>query len=110
MVRLQQEGIEISGAQGLALASAMGFQDEPYFFRLEDLTSEAFDKKLAAIQAENLQAARQAEAKKREEERQAQAQAQAQNEANSSPGINSAGGAAEVVNDDRSSSLAAKAC
>ncbi|CAK9053589.1 unnamed protein product [Durusdinium trenchii] len=102
MVRLQQEGIEISGAQGLALASAMGFQDEPYFFRLEDLTSEAFDKKLAAIQAENLQAARQAEAKKREEERQAQAQAQAQNEANSSPGINSAGGAAEVVNDDRS--------
>ena len=98
MARLQEEGTELTGEQGLALAQAMGFQEEPYFFRLEDLASEAFDKKLSAIQAENVKA-RQAEAKKREEER----ANQAANAANAASSTTVSPEMGEVVNDDRSS-------
>ena len=103
MARLQEEGTEVSGEQGLALAQAMGFQEEPYFFRLEDLASEAFDKKLSAIQADNVKA-RQEEAKKREEERAANQAANAANAANAASSTTSASPEAgqEVVNDDRS--------
>ncbi|CAL1147724.1 unnamed protein product [Cladocopium goreaui] len=97
MARLQEEGTELTGEQGLALAQAMGFQEEPYFFRLEDLASEAFDKKLSAIQAENVKA-RQAEAKKREEER----ANQAANAANAASSTTVSPEMGEVVNDDRS--------
>ena len=107
MVRLQQEGIELSGEQGLALAKAMGFQEEPYFFRIDNLMSEAFDKKISEIQAENLQA-RQAAAKKQEEERQA---AQAQNASASAANSPSPeAGTPEVVNDDRGSFFAKEKC
>ena len=98
MARLQEEGTELTGEQGLALAQAMSFQEEPYFFRLEDLASEAFDKKLSAIQAENVKA-RQAEAKKREEER----ANQAANAANAASSTTVSPEMGEVVNDDRSS-------
>lgn len=99
MARLQEEGTELTGEQGLGLAAAMGFQEEPYFFRLEDLASEAFDKKLSEIQAENVKA-RQAEAKKREEERAAKQAANAANSASSTTASPEMG--QEVVNDDRS--------
>lgn len=95
MARLQEEGTELSGEEGLALAQAMG-QEEPYFFRLDDLASEAFDKKLSEIQAEKLKARQAAEAAKREEERQAAANA-------ASSSASPASQADEVVNDDRSS-------
>eukprot|EP00434_Breviolum_minutum_P008809 symbB.v1.2.007768.t1/scaffold480.1/size253386/30 len=94
MARLQEEGTELSGEEGLALAQAMG-QEEPYFFRLDDLASEAFDKKLSEIQAEKLKARQAAEAAKREEERQAAANA-------ASSSASPASQADEVVNDDRS--------
>ena len=97
MARLQEEGTEVSGEQGLALAQAMG-QEEPYFFRLEDLTSEAFDKKISEIQAENVKQ-RQAEAKKREEER----ANQAANAASAASSTTASPEMGEVVNDDRSS-------
>ena len=71
-------------------------QEEPYFFRLDDLASEAFDKKLSEIQAEKLKARQAAEAAKREEERQAAANA-------ASSSASHASQADEVVNDDRSS-------
>lgn len=96
MARLQEEGTEVSGEQGLALAQAMG-QEEPYFFRLEDLTSEAFDKKISEIQAENVKQ-RQAEAKKREEER----ANQAANAASAASSTTASPEMGEVVNDDRS--------
>jgi len=94
MARLQEEGTELSGEEGLALAQAMG-QEEPYFFRLDDLASEAFDKKLSEIQAEKLKARQAAEAAKREEERRAAANA-------ASSSASPASQADEVVNDDRS--------
>ena len=95
MARLQEEGTELSGEEGLGLAQAMG-QEEPYFFRLDDLASEAFDKKLSEIQAEKLKARQAAEAARREEERQAAANA-------ASSSASPASQADEVVNDDRSS-------
>ena len=100
MARLQEEGVEINGTQGLDLAEAVQLEGPPeqFFFRLADLTSDAFDKKLSSIQAENLQA-RQAEARKREEERQAAQAAQAQSAQSTSSAENSE---PEVINDDRS--------
>lgn len=97
MARLQEEGTEVSGEQGLALAQAMG-QEEPYFFRLEDLTSEAFDKKISEIQAENVKQRQAAEAKKREEER----ANQAANAASAASSTTASPEMGEVVNDDRS--------
>ena len=97
MARLQEEGTELTGEQGLALAQAMGFTEEPYFFRLDDLASEAFDKKISEIQAEKVKARQEAEAKRREEERAASAAS-----ASASSASSSAQGE-EIVNDDRSS-------
>ena len=100
MARLQEtENISLTGEQALAMAAAVGFEEEPYFFRFEDLNSEAFDKKLAAIQAEAQ--AKAAEARRRDEEARVRAQAAASASASASTG---AGPSVpeEVVNDDRS--------
>ena len=102
MARLQEtEGIALTGEQALAMAEAVGFTEEPYFFRFDDLNSEAFDKKLLSIQAEAQ--AKAMEAKRAEEAKARAAQAQAQAAASASSAASSANATQEVVNDDRSS-------
>ena len=93
MARLQEtENLAVSGAQGLALAAALGFKEEPYFFRMEELCSEAFDQQLKAMRAQALkeEQAKQAEARRAEEARRV--------EAKEDPGSSSQ----MEINDDRS--------
>ena len=68
MARLQEEQVSLTGEQALEVAAALGKTEEPYFFRFEDLNSEAFDKKLTDIEAQNaLKAKAEAEARRRAE-------------------------------------------
>jgi len=99
MARLQEaEGVSLSGEQALAMAAALGFTEEPYFFRFEELNSETFDTKLAQIQAEARKAEQAAAAEKRRAEAARASQAQ-------STGPTSTSGTSapqEVIDDDRS--------
>ena len=103
MARLQEtEGMSLSGEQALAMAAALGFTEEPYFFRFEELNSETFDTKLAQIQAEARKAEQAAAAEKRRAEAARASQAQ-------STGPTSTSGTSapqEVIDDDRSGQTA----
>ncbi|CAE7423041.1 unnamed protein product [Symbiodinium sp. CCMP2456] len=101
MARLQEtEGVSLTGEQALGLAAALGFSEEPYFFRFEELNSETFDTKLKEIEAAR-KAQQAEEAAKRRTEEAARAQAQAAQAQSQAAGSTSASAPSEV-NDDRS--------